>query len=180
MASNPELSDFEKGVIVGYHRNGRSIRGIASELKYPKSTVAYVIRKWKVSGDCRNVTHETGCWRPKGAVQNYPEEPDTTDSPHPRGVQQASGTVVSVNIIRKEAHLLGYHGRAAAHKPLITKSNRAAQLSWYKAWRQWTVEQWKQVLWSDESRFTLFRSDGRTWVWRLPGERLLPDLLCQQ
>ena len=55
MASNPELSDFEKGVIVGYPRNGRSIRGIASELKYPKSTVAYVIRKWKVSGDCRNV-----------------------------------------------------------------------------------------------------------------------------
>ena len=91
--------------------------------------------------------------------------------------QQATGTVVSMNTIRKEAHLLGYHGRAAAHKPLITKSNRAARLTWCKERRQWTVEQWKQVLWSDESRFTLYRSDGRVWVWRLPGERLLPECI---
>ncbi|KFM60003.1 hypothetical protein X975_19702, partial [Stegodyphus mimosarum] len=41
--------------------------------------------------------------------------------------QQASGSIVSMNTIRKEAHLLGFHGRAAAHKPLITKSNRAAR-----------------------------------------------------
>ncbi|KAJ8886967.1 hypothetical protein PR048_013181 [Dryococelus australis] len=41
----------------------------------------------------------------------------------------------------------------------------------------WTLEQWKSVLWSDESRFTLFRSDGRVWVWRLLGERLLPEYI---
>ncbi|KFM60251.1 Transposable element Tc1 transposase, partial [Stegodyphus mimosarum] len=80
-----------------------------------------------------------------------------------------------MNTIRKEAHLLGFHGRAAAHKPLITKSNRAARLMWCKAHRNLTVDQWKRVLWSDESRFTLYRSDGRVWVWRLPGERLLPE-----
>ena len=34
--------------------------------------------------------------------------------------QQASGSIVSMNIIRKEVQLLGFHGRAAAHKPLIT------------------------------------------------------------
>ena len=139
--------------------------------------MAYVIRKWKVSGDCRNVARPG---RPtklgvgdRRVLSRTIRKNRTLPIAHIREeFQQASGTVVSVNIIRKEAHLLGYHGRAAAHKPLITKSNRAAQLSWYKAWRQWTVEQWKQVLWSDESRFTLFRSDGRTLVWRLPEERL--------
>ena len=30
------------------------------------------------------------------------------------------------------------------------------------------MEQWKSVLGSDELRFTLFRSDGRVWVWQLP------------
>ena len=55
MPRSSELSEFEKGVIVGYHRNGRSIRDISSELQYPISTVAYVIGKWKKSGDCRNV-----------------------------------------------------------------------------------------------------------------------------
>ncbi|GIX71558.1 transposable element Tc1 transposase [Caerostris extrusa] len=55
MPRSSELSDFEKGIIIGNHKCGRSLRGIYSYLKYPKSTVAYVIKKWKVSGDCRNV-----------------------------------------------------------------------------------------------------------------------------
>ena len=44
--------------------------------------------------------------------------------------QKATTTVVLINTIRKEAHLLGFHGRAAVHKPLITKSNRADRLKW--------------------------------------------------
>ncbi|GIY67690.1 transposable element Tc1 transposase [Caerostris extrusa] len=75
-------ADFENGIIIGYHKCDRFLRDISSDLKYPKSTVAYVIKKWKIS---------------------------------------------------------------------------------------------EAVLWSDESRFTLYRSDGRVWVWRLPGERLLPE-----
>ncbi|CAN7939820.1 unnamed protein product [Ixodes hexagonus] len=53
--------------------------------------------------------------------------------------QQASGTVAPIYTIRKKAHLLAaYHGRAAAHSPLITKSNSAARPTWCKDRRQWT------------------------------------------
>ena len=31
-------------------------------------------------------------------------------------------------------------------------------------------EQWKNIIWSDESRFALFKSDGRERVWQKPGE----------
>ncbi|GFW32122.1 hypothetical protein TNCV_2601481 [Trichonephila clavipes] len=41
--------------------------------------------------------------------------------------QQALGTVVLINTIRKEEHSLGLHGRV-----LITKSNHAARLRWCK------------------------------------------------
>jgi hypothetical protein len=53
-----------------------------------------------------------------------------------------------------ELHEMGVHGRAATHMPKITMRNAKSQLEWYKACRHWTLEQWKHVLWSDESCFT--------------------------
>ncbi|XP_055928590.1 DNA excision repair protein ERCC-8-like [Argiope bruennichi] len=64
--------------------------------------------------------------------------------------QQAPETVVLINTIRMETHLLSFHGLASTHKPLITKSSRAARLRCCKARRNWTVNEWKSVLWSDE------------------------------
>ncbi|GIY13323.1 transposable element Tcb1 transposase [Caerostris darwini] len=89
--------------------------------------------------------------------------------------RQATGVAVSTKTLRIEAHKLGYTERSAAHRPLITKTSKKACLRWAKDHRTWTLDDWKRILWSDESRFTLFRSDGRVWVWRLPGERLLPE-----
>jgi transposase len=114
MPRSTELSEFEKGVIVGYHRNGRSIRDISSELKYPKSTVGYVIRKWKVSGDCRNVPRpgrptKLGV-RDRRVLSREIRKNRTQPLSHNREeIQHASVTDASMNTILKEAHLLGYH-----------------------------------------------------------------------
>ena len=46
---------------------------------------------------------------------------------------------------------MGFHGRAAAHKPKITMRNAKLRLEGYKVRCHWTLEQWKSVFWSDES-----------------------------
>uniref|UniRef100_A0AAZ3QUH7 Transposase Tc1-like domain-containing protein n=1 Tax=Oncorhynchus tshawytscha TaxID=74940 RepID=A0AAZ3QUH7_ONCTS len=82
----------------------------------------------------------------------------------------ASGSNVSTRTVCRGLHEIGFHGRAAAHKPKITMCNAKHQLEWCKAHRHWTLEHWKHVLWSDESLFPIWQSDRRIWV---PVERYL-------
>jgi hypothetical protein len=70
--------------------------------------------------------------------------------------QTASGSNVSTRTW--ELQVMGFHGQAAAHKPKITMRNAKRRLKWCKACRHWTLEQWKRVLWSDESLFTICQS----------------------
>ena len=55
---------------------------------------------------------------------------------------------------------MGFHGQAAAHKPKITMRNAKLWLEWFKVHHISTLKQWKRVLWSDESHFTIWQSDG--------------------
>jgi len=41
-----------------------------------------------------------------------------------------------------------------------------------RAHQNWTVEDWKNVAWSDESRFLLRHSDGRVGMWRKQNENM--------
>ncbi|GBM68248.1 hypothetical protein AVEN_268726-1 [Araneus ventricosus] len=41
--------------------------------------------------------------------------------------------------------------------------------------RDWTMDEWKRVARSDESRFLIHHVDSRVRVRRLPGEQLLPS-----
>ncbi|GBM92861.1 hypothetical protein AVEN_200095-1 [Araneus ventricosus] len=46
-------------------------------------------------------------------------------------------------------------------------------LLWAQEHRDWTMDAWKRVSWSDESRFLIHHVDGRVRVHRLPDEQLL-------
>jgi hypothetical protein len=47
MGRSGELSDFERGLVIGCHISKKSVRDIATLLKFPKSTVGDVIVRWK-------------------------------------------------------------------------------------------------------------------------------------
>ena len=45
-------------------------------------------------------------------------------------------------------------------------------------YRDWTVENWKRVIWSDETKINHLGLDGRKWAWKKP-QKPLQDHLVQ-
>jgi hypothetical protein len=74
---------------------------------------------------------------------------------------QASNTTVRGRL--KEAGLVAH---VALKKPLLTAVHRRKRLQFALAHSNWTWVDWSVVLWTDESRFTLFQNDGRVFVRR--------------
>ena len=55
---------------------------------------------------------------------------------------------------------LGLNSCVAVRKPVVIEANRKKRLQFAREHKDWTLEQWKKVMWSDESRLTLFQSDA--------------------
>ncbi|GFU52192.1 transposable element Tc1 transposase [Trichonephila clavipes] len=55
--------------------------------------------------------------------------------------------------------------------------HRATRLAWARKRRDWSVKDWKRVVWSDKSRFRLLNADGRLRIWRQAHEAI--DPACQ-
>ncbi|GBN00859.1 hypothetical protein AVEN_157550-1 [Araneus ventricosus] len=56
---------------------------------------------------------------------------------------------------------MGSQSRRPVRVPLLTARHKALLLSWARQHYHWTVDDWKHVAWSDESRFQLYRTDAR-------------------
>lgn len=79
---------------------------------------------------------------------------------------------VSSNTVRRALKRNGLSARVKRKKPLLSKKHRENQLKFAKRFKDWTVSDWNRVVWSDESKFQIFGSDGREYCWKRQGETL--------
>lgn len=81
---------------------------------------------------------------------------------------------VSVRTIRRRLNDANLFGRVIQTKPLVSKKNRLRRLAFSKEHRQWTINQWKNVLFTDETKVNRFGSDGKMYVRRPPNTQFKP------
>jgi hypothetical protein len=55
-------------------------------------------------------------------------------------------------------------------KPLLSQRHRKERLDFAYTHKDWTVEDWKRVIWSDETKINRFGSDGVKYAWVGKGE----------
>lgn len=78
---------------------------------------------------------------------------------------------ISVTTVKRRLYKAGLYGRVAMKKPLLRRQNKQKRLNWAREHQHWTLEQWNNVLWTDESKFEIFGSRRHVFVRRSAGER---------
>ena len=68
----------------------------------------------------------------------------------------------------------GLSARRKQSVPLLTQHHIRSRLEWARAHQSWSMENRERVIFSDESKFNLFGSDGLHCCWRREGEGLSP------
>ena len=173
-----QMSDFEKGEVIMARELGASIEWIAQRLDRDHHTVRYWIERWQDKGSCKRLE---GSGRPHVTLPGDDRylkflslnDPWLSAAAMVPKVADHAGAAPSVETIRRRLRDFGLYAFKPCSKPLLKAKNIKARLAWAKKHADWTHEQWKRVLWTDESPFQLFNS-GRPQVRRRKGERLQP------
>ena len=72
---------------------------------------------------------------------------------------------------------LGISQRITAKKPFINPAQQQKWLLWAKEHLHWTMEDWEQVIWTNESSVKIGKESRECVVWRKVGERYKQDCL---
>lgn len=82
-----------------------------------------------------------------------------------REIREELGLDISCDTIRRRLKEAGLESRVAAQKPHVTERQRQQRLDFAREFQQWTVDDWSQVIFTDESTFCT-RWDQKRRVWR--------------
>ncbi len=178
MGKKGDLSDFERGMVVGARRlvwvfkklliywdfhtqpslgfteNGQKQK-ISSEQQLCERKCLVDVRGQRRRGDDRKATVTQRTTRYNQGMQN----------------------TISEHTTRRTLKQMGYSSRRPHRVPLLSAKNRKRRLQFTQTHQNWTIEDWKNVAWSDESWFLLRHLDGRVRMRRKEHESMDPSSL---
>lgn len=86
-------------------------------------------------------------------------------------LRQSTGMRVSDQTIRNRLHEDGQRYRTRAVRLKLTSAHRAERLRFAHDHSNWSMDNWKTVLFTDETKVKFLSDDRRVRVWRREGER---------
>lgn len=175
-----QMNGADKGKIIALHNEGYSNRYIATVLKRGSRTIDRFLSNWRATG---STDRAVGSGRPRKLS--------------PADIRAVLLAVkrdrkISADKIRQDLDLLHvsewtitrairlfspFKSHWCTRKPFISIKNVRHRIKWCREHLDWTIDDWRSVVWSDESPFQL-RSGVRFRVWRTSGERL--DKRCMK
>ena len=87
------------------------------------------------------------------AGKEDPELPASEIAAQINASQSSSNRHISTSTVQRRLCESRIHGKITAKKSLLKDINKKKRFAWAKKHEQWTLDRWKSVLWSNESRF---------------------------
>ncbi len=153
--------DFHTQPSLGFTENGPKTR------KYPVSCRC-------VDENALLMLEVRGQWRMSRLVRD--DRKATVTQITTRYNQDMQNTIFE-RTTRQTLKRMGSSSRRPHRVPLLSAKNRNQRLQFTQAQQNWRIEDWKNVVWSDESRFLLQHSVGRVRIWCKEHESMDPSCL---
>ncbi len=172
----PQMLRFLRERAIGMLTAGMSTRAVAHELNVHCSTISLFQRHFREFGSISNRPNNRRPHVTTAAQDFHIQHLHLQDRLKP-ATQTAAATIglhnqiISAQTVRnrlREAHL---HARRPHRGLDLATVRRRNRLEWANVHIKWRLALWRGVLFADESRFSLYRADGRQRVWRHVGER---------
>lgn len=168
-------------LIVEKLESGKSLMQVSNELNVPKSTAHSIWKKYCATG---SVINKIRSGRPSKTTEKERRIicRESKKNPFSSAIMIRNQISLSKNVsvwtIRRILQKDKLHGRVAARKPLLNKKQIINRLKWCKEYNSWQKNEWKKVIFSDESKIEIM-SNRRKIVWRPNGSRYKKNYTCK-
>ncbi|GFV44278.1 transposable element Tc1 transposase [Trichonephila clavipes] len=139
-----QLSEFERGLIIGMKTAGWSTRRVASQV---------VVRSVPLE-NVGSSGHEKVPTRGKPVTRST--------------IRADAGVAILPQTISRHLAEANLKSKRPFRALPLTPEHRQLRLQWCLARSMWNATDWQKVVFSDESRFVLGTDDNRVRVWRRP------------
>ncbi|PIC37922.1 hypothetical protein B9Z55_010100 [Caenorhabditis nigoni] len=175
------LTEAELRAVVAGWKNKVSRKDLAASFQISVFGINRILQRFKHNGEAMFVKKRPGRGSKTTQSENRSivalsrDDPRKSASEIHKEFLEVGGPKVTVQLVRRRLRDVGLRAHRPVSKPLISAKNRYLRMKFAKEHKDWDIDQWKQVLWSDESKFMLFGSDGKSYVRRPLGTRYKPE-----
>ena len=170
----PRLTADERGIAIGLLRANLSARDIGRQLNCSHVAVLRLPRRYRLTNSIVDLPRPG---RPRATTQRQERfirrhHLSNPFEPAARTPALLPGRVrVSERTVRRRLVEGGLAARRLYVGPVLNAHHRQQRLHWAQRHLRMTRRDWRAVLFSDESRFSLSMVDGRIRVWRRARQR---------